>query len=88
MKNYPMPDDSITITEMQDYGYEWDGMLPMRETAASKIMKYCTIYRLYEDNTEGAIDFETEIQEHAAYGGIFGIEENDWLALLRKKGVQ
>lgn len=85
MKNYPMPDDSITIAEMQDYGYEWDGMLPMREAVAYKIMKYCTIYRLYEDNTEGVIDFETEIHEHAVHGGIFGIEEYDWITLLRKE---
>ena len=85
MKDYPMPDDSITIAEMQDYGYDWEGMLPMRQEVAAKIMKYCTIYRLYNDNTEGMVEYEYELQEHEEHGGIFGIEEDDWLAVLRKE---
>ena len=28
-----MPDDSITVDEMKEYGYGWGGMLPMREEA-------------------------------------------------------
>ena len=84
MLNSKTPDDSITIAEMQDYGYDWEGMLPMREAVASKIMKFCTIYRLYSDNTEGAIDNEAELKQHAVHGGIFGIEENDWLLLNNK----
>lgn len=85
MLNSNVPDESITIDEMKDYGYDYAGMLPMREAVASNIMKLCTIYRIYDDNTEGAIDNEAELKQHAAHGGIFGIEENDWLALLKRK---
>ena len=26
-----VPDDSISIEDMKQYGYKWGGMLPMRE---------------------------------------------------------
>lgn len=48
-----MPDDSISVEEMKQYGYKWGGMLPMREEAAAEVMKSCQIYRLYGDDTEG-----------------------------------
>ena len=37
-----MPDDSISVDEMKEYGYAWGGMLPMREEAAAEVMKSCT----------------------------------------------
>ena len=45
-----MPDDSISVEEMKQYGYKWGGMLPMREEAAAEVMKSCQIYRLYGDD--------------------------------------
>ena len=29
-----LPDPSITVPDMQEYGYSWDGMLPLKEEAA------------------------------------------------------
>ena len=26
-----LPDPSITVSDMQEYGYTWDGMLPLKE---------------------------------------------------------
>ena len=80
-----MPDDSISIEEMKHYGYKWGGMLPMREDAAAEVMKSCQIYRLYGDDTEGLVLDAKEIKEHAAKGGIFGVEKTDWVAELEKQ---
>ncbi len=80
-----MPDDSISVNEMKEYGYVWGGMLPMREEAAAEVMKSCTIYRLYEDDTEGMILDPSKIKEHALQGGIFGVEKQEWKALLERE---
>ena len=70
-----MPDPSITTDEMKDYGYAWAGMLPLREETAAEIMKTCSVYRLYSDNTEGLVLDAKEIHDHAAKGGILGVEK-------------
>ena len=75
-----MPDDSISVEDMKQYGYKWGGMLPMREEAAADVMKSCQIYRLYGDDTEGLVLDAKEIREHAAKGGIFGVEKAEWAA--------
>ena len=80
-----MPDPSITTDEMKDYGYAWGGMLPMREEAATEVMKTCSVYRLYGDNTEGLVLDVKEIHDHAAKGGIFGVEKVEWKAALERE---
>ena len=80
-----MPDPGISVDEMKEYGYAWGGMLPMREEAAAEVMKSCQIYRLYGDDTEGLVLDAKEIREHAAKGGIFGVEKADWVAELEKQ---
>ena len=79
-----MPDETISVDEMKEYGYAWGGMLPIREEAAAEIGKDHTIYRLYGDNTEGMVMDMSEIREHAAQGGIFGIEKAEWIASLER----
>ena len=80
-----MPDDSISIEEMKQYGYKWGGMLPMREDAAAEVMKSCQIYRLYGDDTEGLVLDAKEVPDHAAKGGIFGVEKSEWKAMLERQ---
>ena len=80
-----MPDDSIGIEEMKQYGYKWGGMLPMREEAAAEVMKSCQIYRLYGDDTEGLVLDAKEVPDHAAKGGIFGVEKSEWKAMLERQ---
>ena len=80
-----MPDDSISVGEMKEYGYSWGGMLPMREEAAAKVMQSCTVYRLYGDNTEGMVMDASELKAHAAQGGIFGVEKVEWIAALERE---
>lgn len=80
-----MPDPSISVDEMKDYGYKWGGMLPMREEAAAEVMKDCTVYRLYGDNTEGMVLNADELRTHSAKGGIFGVEKAEWIAKLDRE---
>lgn len=80
-----LPDESITIRDMKNYGYAWGGMLPMHEAAALETMKSCTVYRLYQDDTEGMVVDADEIRRHAAEGGIFGVEKIEWNAMLERQ---
>lgn len=80
-----MPDDSISVDEMKEYGYSWGGMLPMREEAAAKVMQSCTVYRLYGDDTEGMVMDASELKAHTAQGGIFGVEKVEWIAALERE---
>lgn len=80
-----LPDPSISVDEMKEYGYAWGGLLPMHEEAAAEVMKSCTIYRLYGDDTEGMVLDAGELRTHAAQGGIFGVEKADWIAVLKRE---
>ena len=80
-----MPDDTISIDEMKDYGYGWGGMLPMRQEAAAEIMKTCTVYCLYGDDSEGILLSADQLEAHALQGGIFGIEKTEWIAKLERE---
>ena len=33
----PVPDATISVKEMQDYGYSWDGMFPLKQEAAERL---------------------------------------------------
>ena len=74
----PMPDPAISIRERNDYGYNYEGMLPLTtERAVELFNNDHSIYLLYPDNTE-AMAFDTD--EIITFGndGIFGIEKADW----------
>lgn len=85
----PMPDDTITVQEMKDYGYTWDGMLPLYVEKALELFESESfggyVYLLYEDDTEGAAYKTSEIRRHNNFGGIFGIEQEDWLSYLEQQ---
>ena len=86
----PTPDPTITVKEMQEYGYSWDGMLPLQQEAAQRLFTKddVEIYRIYEDGTEGAVTSVADLQEHAEKGGLFGIEKNTWEALYEYNAMK
>jgi len=86
----PAPDPTITVKEMQEYGYSWDGMLPLQQEAAQRLFTKddVEIYRIYEDGTEGAVTSVADLQEHAEKGGLFGIEKNTWEALYEYNAMK
>lgn len=81
-----MPDPTLSIQDMKDYGYAWAGVLPAgQETAEKALEKGCEVYRLYSDNTEGLCVDAKEIADHAAKGGMLGISKESWMAALEKE---
>ena len=69
LDEYPTPD-------MQEYGYSYDGMLPVtRERALELDAAGLTVYVLHEDNTESMVFDPQEIMEH---GGLFGVDREEW----------
>lgn len=56
----------------------------MREEAAAEVMKSCTVYRLYGDDTDGMVMDSSDLKAHAAQGGIFGVEKVEWKAALER----
>ena len=83
----PMPDNTISVEDMQEYGYSWSGMLPLQEAAAMQTFdkENIAIYHLYPDDTEGAVESVEDLRSHAETGGIFGIEKDDWKALIERR---
>ena len=76
LDEYPMPDSEVSVSDMQEYGYFYDGMLPVtRERALELDAAGLTVYVLHEDNTESMV-FDTE--EIIGHGGLFGVEHEEW----------
>ena len=76
LDEYPMPDSEVSVSDMQEYGYFYDGMLPVtRERALELDAAGLTVYVLHEDNTESMAFDTEEIMDH---GGIFGVDREEW----------
>ena len=76
LDEYPMPDEQVSTQDMQEYGYSYDGMLPVtRERALELDAAGLTVYVLHEDNTESMVFDPQEIMEH---GGLFGVDREEW----------
>ena len=76
LDEYPMPDEQVSAPDMQEYGYFYDGMLPVtRERALELDAAGLTVYVLHEDNTESMVFDSQEIMDH---GGIFGVDREEW----------
>lgn len=81
--NTELPDPSISVKDMQEYGYSWDGMLPLKEEAALHLYdkEDMQIFLLHEDGSESIPENAEDIKAHAEKGGIFGVHKEDWNAL-------
>ena len=76
LDEYPMPDEQVFTPDMQEYGYSYDGMLPVtRERALELDAAGLTVYVLHEDNTESMVFDPQEIMDH---GGLFGVDREEW----------
>ena len=85
-----LPDPSITVKDMQEYGYSWDGMLPLKEEAALHLYdkEDMQIFLLHEDGSESIPDSTEDIKAHAEKGGIFGVHKEDWNALTEYRAMK
>ncbi len=85
-----LPDPSITVPDMQEYGYSWDGMLPLKEEAALHLYEKedMQIFLLHEDGSESIPENTGDIKAHAEKGGIFGVHKEDWNALTEYRAMK
>ena len=71
-----LPDAMVGLSEMHDYGYKWEEMLPLTKEKAAELFKEdVTVYQLHVDGSETVIEDMEELEGH---GGLFGIEKGDW----------
>ena len=71
-----LPDPMIGLSEMREYGYTWNEMLPLTQEKALELFDHdLPVYLLHNDGSETTVDDRKQIMEHE---GIFGIEKDDW----------
>ena len=71
-----LPDPMIGLSEMREYGYTWNAMLPLTQERALELFDHdFPIYLLHADGAESKVDDRKKILEH---DGFFGIEKGDW----------
>ena len=75
-----LPDGMIGLSEMHDYGYLKDEVLPLTKEGAREWHRLGErIYPLFRDGTAGDYASQEEIELH---DGIFGIKVDAWDAIL------
>ncbi|MGQ1480529.1 hypothetical protein ACT4XN_19520 (plasmid) [Acinetobacter baumannii] len=77
-----MFDNTVTHQEMIEYGYDWDGMMPIGKDRALELYKGWEVYKLYEDGTESLVYEDIEIKEH---NGLLGLHREDAYRVLNKQ---
>ena len=71
-----LPDLMIGLSEMREYGYTWNEMLPLTQEKALELFDHdLPVYLLHNDGSETSVEDRKQITEHK---GIFGIEKGDW----------
>ena len=71
-----LPDTMVGISEMQEYGYTWNEMLPLTKERALELFDHdLPVYLLHGDGSESTVNDRKQIAEHE---GMFGIEKGDW----------
>lgn len=80
-----LPDAMVGLSEMHDYGYKWEKMLPLtKEKAAELFQEDVAVYQLHVDGSETVIEDMEELEGH---GGLFGVEKDDWNAYLEHQSM-
>lgn len=78
-----LPDRQVEISDMYDYGYTWEGMLPLTRGRALELMDCgLSVFRLGRDGTEGMLGSREEIYAH---DGLFGVEKEEWVSYLESQ---
>ena len=73
-----LPDGMVGLSQMHEYGYSWDEMLPLTKDRATELFREdVSVYQLHADGSETLVEDRAALQEH---DGLFGVEKNDWNA--------
>ena len=72
-----LPDSMVGVSEMQEYGYTWNEMLPLTQERALELFDGdLPVYLLHTDGSETTVSDRKQITEH---DGMCGIEKEDWM---------
>ena len=79
-----MPDPSVSMEDMEKYGYTYLGMVPMGAEAAGEHFKQGSmmLYALHPDGTESVVESEKQFARHVENGGLFSVDKEDWMKYL------
>lgn len=81
-----LPDGMIGLSEMHEYGYLKDDVLPLTKEGAREWHRLGErIYPLFQDGTAGDFASQEEIEQH---DGIFGTKADAWSAILLEKNEE
>lgn len=81
-----LPDPMIGLSEMREYGYTWNEMLPLTQEKALELFDHdLPVYLLHNDGSETTVEDRKQIMEHK---GIFGIEKSDWENERKLRSIQ
>ena len=79
IQNMKMPDPSVSVADMQEYGYTDENMLPLSKERATELIEAgCEVYLLYDDGSEGLATEKDDVLSHYGYSGI---EKKEWLRM-------
>ncbi|MCH5278356.1 MAG: DUF4316 domain-containing protein [Christensenellaceae bacterium] len=75
----PLPDPTLSVRMMENYGYTDHDMLPLSKDRAIELAERdITVYVLYDNNTEEMVFESEDILKH---DGMFGVTREDWAAV-------
>ena len=78
-----LPDPMIGLSEMREYGYQWNEMLPLTQEKALELFEHdLPVYLLHTDGAESLAESRERIAEHE---GIFGVEKETWNKALKQQ---
>lgn len=81
-----LPDGLIGLSQMHEYGYVWEEMLPLtKERAKELFAQELVVYELHKDGSETQIENMEEFQKQE---GMFGVEKRDWNTYLEHQGIK
>lgn len=73
----------IGLSEMREYGYQWNEMLPLTQEKALELFEHdLPVYLLHTDGAESLAESRERIEEHE---GIFGVEKETWNKALKQQ---
>ena len=71
-----MPDPSVSLKDLQTYGYDCDDMLPLNKAKAVELLDQgIPVYALYPDGSAMILNDTVDINTHRGY---FGVKPPDW----------
>ncbi len=81
-----LPDYNVDSEKMHEYGYTWDGMLPMYKNAAIRAFgRGVQVYKLNKDDTETEIENLSDFDKNSKKRSLYGVEKPVWKKYLESE---